>query len=117
MGYVQAGDGTLRVAGLERILRGKQSVAGSAGSKDLADVIESLAPRVTRTQGQLLEQVVGTELGLEPVVVREAAVVAGANDTETARQTSHIGPCSRAALRGCRAGGCPGRQESSLQLS
>src|SRR5690348_13848173 len=84
---VQTGYGAFRIAGLEGVLRGKQSVTGRTGGEDLADVIEVLAPGITGAHGQLLEQVIGAELQLHTMVVREAAVVAGASDTKSTIHT------------------------------
>src|SRR5260370_35217621 len=87
---VQAGDGTLRITRLERVLRGKQRVASGAGREDLAHIVQILAPGVTGAHRQLFEQVVGAELCLQSMIVREPAGVALTYDAKTAGTTPHI---------------------------
>jgi len=68
------------IAGLERILRGEQCVTGRSSSEDFRHVVQRLAPGEAGTHGQLFEHIVGTELHLKSVVVRETTVVAGADN-------------------------------------
>src|SRR5258708_5224078 len=76
VGEVQAGGGVFRAAGPERVLRRKQRIARGTGSEDFAHVIGVPAPSVTGANRQLLEQVGGAELRLDPMVGRESAVSA-----------------------------------------
>src|SRR5690242_10997939 len=73
---VKPGERVFTPAGVPRILGKCQSGAADAGREDFAHVIERAAVGVRRAQGELLEQVVGTEFGLQSVVVGERAVVA-----------------------------------------
>src|SRR5712671_2389556 len=101
VGNIQAGDGTLCTSCLERVLRRKQSVARGASSEDLAHVVQVLAKRVADPQLHLFEQIVGAELCLECMVVRETAIGTGANDAQTAVYASHIRPGAGTHLLGC----------------
>ncbi len=53
--------------------------SASTGAEDLADVVQVLAEGITRPDGQLVEQVVGTEFRLESVVIGEPAIGAETN--------------------------------------
>src|SRR6266852_3690088 len=66
---------------VEGILGKRDRVAAGKGAKDFADVVQVLAEGITRSNSQLLKQVVSAEFRLEGVVVREAAIGAVANYT------------------------------------
>src|SRR5258708_19650349 len=90
VGNVQAGGGILILAGFERILRREQGVTRCAGGEDFAHVVGVSAESVTRTDGQLLEQVGGAEFRLQRVVGGEPTVGAGANNTQTAGNAADV---------------------------
>src|SRR5712691_191059 len=75
---IEAGNRVFSSSKRDWVLREGYSVAGRAGAKDFAGVVQGLAPGITGTHGQLLEQVVGPELHLQSIVIRIAAVIAGA---------------------------------------
>src|SRR5215510_14933963 len=99
MRIIQARDGALCASGLERVLGSEDRVAGSAGGKDLAHVVQVLAPGIAGAHGQLLEQVGGAELQLYSMVVGEAAVVATTRNSEATSDTTHVRAGPRTRLR------------------
>src|SRR5258708_3716572 len=101
----------LRLGEIQGVLRNGNRVAGSTGAEDRAGVVGGLAPTVTRSHGQLLEQVVGAELQLQTVVVGEAGVGAGAQNACAAIHASHITASARSNLLGSGA-----RSESGGEL-
>src|SRR5215470_4456311 len=71
MGVIQTGEGVFArpVDLVRRILRKESAVAAGKRAEDLAHVVQILGVSVGSANGQLLEQVVGAELGLQSVVV------------------------------------------------
>src|ERR1051326_568690 len=90
MGNVQTGDGPFGIACLEWVLRGEQGIASRTGSEDLAHVVQVFAERVACTQGYLLEQVVGPNLCLQSMKIRESTIVARTNYAQAAVYPTQI---------------------------
>src|SRR5215472_17891988 len=91
MRVIEAGDRALRIASLERVLGSEDRVAwASTRRENLAHVIQILAPGVAGAHGQLLEQVVGAELQLQCMIIREGAIAADAHYTIAAIDPAHV---------------------------
>src|SRR4029077_14911457 len=75
---------------------------------DFAHVVKVLAKGVARPDGKLFEQVVRPEFHLHCMVVRESAVVARADNAQTAVYAAHVCSRSRSDLC-CGSAGCERR--------
>ena len=73
-----------------RILRRKQRIACEARAENFAYVVKRFAEGVTSSDGQLLEQVVGTELELNRVVIGKSAVGAQPHHPLAAKCASEV---------------------------
>ena len=69
VGEVESGSSVLALADIQWVLSESQRVACCASAEDFADVISGLAPCVACPNGQLLEQIIGTELGLDAMII------------------------------------------------
>src|SRR6266481_4439286 len=84
MRNIQSGERMFRGSGVERVLRPGSGVASTEGAEDLRHVVQGLGVGVSASDGELFEQVVGTELNLCAVVAGESAIVTGAGDAQVA---------------------------------
>src|SRR5689334_21955037 len=72
---IKTGERIFAASCVPRVLGKSQSGAGNAGAEDFTYVIQRATKGVCRAHAQLLEQIIGTELSLQSVVVGKGAVV------------------------------------------
>src|SRR5579864_8087169 len=114
---VQTGERMFSTCGVERILGPGCGVGTRAGREDLRHVVQSFGERISTSDRQLFEQLVGAEFNLQSVVVGISAIITRAGDTQ-------ITVCAANGLSnnriGCGAWGYAGRNQvrsHSLQAS
>ena len=90
MRQIQAGEGVLSPAGIQRVLGESRGIGAAKSAEDLAYVVQGLAEGVTAPHCQLLEQIVGAEFHLGRFIVGETTIVADSHNPCAAINTSYV---------------------------